>query len=96
MEISLKKILEDIVKALVDKLVKENTELKELVSRVGDNVAETESRHAAELALQGETFRDIITLAALPAGKKEEILDKYRSIMAGTDGKGAASEEATV
>ena len=43
-------------------------------------MAETEKRHAAEMKLQGETFRDIITLSALPVGKKTELMEKYRLI----------------
>lgn len=72
-------------KELVDKLVGENNELKQLITEIGKRVASTENRHAAEMKLQGETFRDIITLSALPAGKKAEILDSYRAIMAEAD-----------
>lgn len=66
--------------ALVTALTDENREMKEQVTRMGMQVAETEKRHAAEMKLQGETFRDIITLSALPVGKKTELMEKYRLI----------------
>lgn len=66
--------------ALVTALTEENREMKAQVTKMGETVAETEKRHAAEMKLQGETFRDIITLSALPVGKKNEILEKYRLI----------------
>lgn len=66
--------------ALVTALTEENREMKAQVTKMGETVAETEKRHAAEMKLQGETFRDIITLSALPVGKKNEILEKYRMI----------------
>lgn len=83
-------------KELVDKLIAENADLKRLVTEVGARVSTTENRHAAELKLQGETFRDIITLSALPAGKKAEILDGYRDIMKSVDKACSASEGAEI
>ena len=64
--------------------------MKETVTKMSEQVAETEKRHAAEMKLQGETFKDIITLSALPVGKKTEILEKYRVIE-----NGEATEEST-
>ena len=75
---------EDLVTTLTD----ENREMKEQVTRMGMQVAETEKRHAAEMKLQGETFRDIITLSALPVGKKTELMEKYRLIENGEDAEG--------
>lgn len=66
--------------ALIDKLVSENAELKELVESVGCYVKETEQRHASAMELQGATFKDMILLSALPAAKKSEILENYRVI----------------
>ncbi len=66
--------------SLITALTDENREMKEQVTKMGETVAETEKRHAAEMKLQGETFKDIITLSALPVGKKNEILEKYRMI----------------
>ena len=62
--------------------------MKETVAKMSEQVAETEKRHAAELKLQGETFKDIITLSALPVGKKTEILEKYRVIESGEASEG--------
>jgi len=81
---------EELVRALTD----ENRQMKEQVTKMGEQVAETEKRHAAEMRLQGETFRDIITLSALPVGKKNEILEKYRMIENGENA--AQSGEETV
>ena len=66
---------------LVNKISAENAELKQLIVDVGARLEATEGRHAAEMKLQGETFRDIISLSALPVGKKVEILENYRTIM---------------
>ena len=80
------------VETLVNTLTEENRAMKETVAKMSEQVAETEKRHAAEMKLQGETFKDIITLSALPVGKKNEILEKYRVIENGE----ASDEEATV
>ena len=80
------------VETLVNTLTEENRAMKETVAKMSEQVAETEKRHAAEMKLQGETFKDIITLSALPVGKKNEILEKYRVIESGE----ASDEEATV
>lgn len=75
-------------KELIEGLVKENAELKEIVMGIGARIEETERRHAAAMVLQGKTFKDIITLAALPAAKKEEILSEYKRIEEGvTEGE---------
>ena len=66
--------------ALVTALTDENREMKDQVTKMGETVAETEKRHATEMRLQGETFKDIITLSALPVAKKNELLEKYRMI----------------
>ena len=73
---------------LITALTAENREIKEQVTKMGMRVAETEKRHAAEMKLQGETFRDIITLSALPVGKKTEIMEKYRMIENGETAEG--------
>ena len=59
---------------------------------MGARVEETEKLHAAEMKLQGETFKDIITLSSLPVGKKNEILEKYRVIEGGEAADGEATE----
>ena len=70
-----------------EKLSRENAALTERIDNVGKRVEETERAHAAELKLQGETFRDIITLSALPVGKKTEIMEKYRLIQSEVSGQ---------
>ncbi|MBR2460897.1 MAG: hypothetical protein IKB34_06685 [Clostridia bacterium] len=74
---------------LIQGLSRENAEMRALISDIGSRIEQTEKQHSAELALQGATFRDIISLSALPASKKAEILENYRSIQAGkfTDSK---------
>ena len=67
-------------KELIDGLVKENSELKAVVTAIGERIAATEQKYASAMELQGRTFRDIITLSALPVAKKEEILAEYRRI----------------
>lgn len=76
------------LEALIGNLTAENREMKEQVTKMGETVAETEKRHAAEMKLQGETFKDIITLSALPVAKKNEILEKYRVIESGETAEG--------
>ena len=83
-------------KALVNELVTENADLKKLITDVGDKLSATESRHAAEMRLQGKTFRDIIALSCLPAGQKAEILDEYRTLMTEAEREKTASEGAEI
>ena len=66
--------------------------LSEKIDAVGARVEETERAHAAEMKLQGETFKDIISLSALPVGKKNEILEKYRVIESGEPADEGATE----
>ena len=80
------------IEALIGDLTEENRQMKEQVAKMGEQVAETERRHAAEMKLQGETFKDIITLSALPVGKKNEILEKYRVIESGEPADEGATE----
>ena len=80
------------VETLVNTLAEENRAMKETVTKMSEQVAETEKRHAAEMKLQGETFKDIITLSALPVGKKNEILEKYRVIENGEATEGDTEE----
>lgn len=66
--------------ALVEKTISRSEELKALVTDIGGRLESTEKRHASALRLQGETFKDMISLSALPASKKFEILENYRVI----------------
>lgn len=66
--------------ALTQKAIEQSEELKALVTDMGGRLASNEKRHAAALRLQGETFKDMISLSALPASKKFEILENYRVI----------------
>ena len=80
------------IESMFSEFAEKQAALSEKIDIVGARVEETERVHAAEMKLQGETFKDIITLSALPVGKKNEILEKYRVIEGGTDtdGEGAA------
>ena len=80
------------VETLIKTISEENREMKETVTKRSEQVAETEKRHAAEMKLQGETFKDIITLSALPVGKKTEILEKYRIIESGEASEGGTED----
>lgn len=66
--------------ACIEKLMSEDQRLCELVTQLRERVDEFEGKHARAMALQGATFKDIISLSALPASKKSEILENYRVI----------------